>query len=104
MNRLRGSAGRSFMPEAPLLLVSTRPRPVSTPPRARLRDDAATAAEAGAGAGAVTVLVSHRFSTVRLAELIVVVDGGQIVATGGHEELIAPPGLYAGLHALKARA
>lgn len=54
--------------------------------------------------GAVTVLVSHRFSTVRMADLIVVLDQGRIVQTGPHAELIARPGLYAELFELQAQS
>lgn len=50
------------------------------------------------------MLVSHRFSTVRMAELIVVVEGGRVVELGAHEELSAAKGLYAELFELQARA
>lgn len=53
--------------------------------------------------GAITILVSHRFSTVRIADLIVVVDGGRIRETGTHEQLMAHQDLYAELYALQAR-
>ncbi|HLF40275.1 MAG TPA: ABC transporter ATP-binding protein [Acidimicrobiia bacterium] len=54
--------------------------------------------------GAVTVLVSHRFSTVRMADMLVVVDGGKVVESGSHEELMARGGLYAELFGLQAGA
>ena len=54
--------------------------------------------------GAVTVLVSHRFSTVRMADLIVVVDGGTVVEAGSHEQLMANNGLYAELFTLQSSA
>jgi ATP-binding cassette, subfamily B, bacterial len=54
--------------------------------------------------GAITLFVSHRFSTVRAADLIVVLDGGRVVETGGHDELIAAGGHYAQLYSLQARA
>jgi ABC-type multidrug transport system fused ATPase/permease subunit len=54
--------------------------------------------------GAVTVLVSHRFSTVRSADLIVVLDGGRVVESGTHNELVARGGLYAKLYELQAKA
>ena len=54
--------------------------------------------------GAITVLVSHRFSTVRMADLIVVLDGAQVVEVGSHAELVAKNGLYAELFELQARA
>ncbi|HZC25603.1 MAG TPA: ABC transporter ATP-binding protein [Actinopolymorphaceae bacterium] len=56
-------------------------------------------------AGAVTVLVSHRFSTVRMADLIVVLDHGRVVETGSHADLVRRPGgLYAELFELQARS
>jgi ATP-binding cassette, subfamily B, bacterial len=53
--------------------------------------------------GAITVLISHRFSTVRMADLILVVDGGRLVEAGGHDQLMARDGLYAELFGLQAR-
>ena len=50
------------------------------------------------------MLVSHRFSTVRMADLIVVLDGGRVVEVGSHAELMAAGGLYAELYELQARA
>jgi ATP-binding cassette subfamily B protein len=65
---------------------------------------AASAREAAAASGAITLLVSHRFSTVRMADLILVVDGGRIVERGTHEQLMALGGTYAELYEIQARA
>jgi ATP-binding cassette subfamily B protein len=54
-------------------------------------------------AGKTAVLISHRFSTVRMADRIVVVEGGTVRETGTHEELLAAGGLYAELFRLQAR-
>ncbi|WP_422769356.1 ABC transporter ATP-binding protein [Plantactinospora sp. WMMC1484] len=54
--------------------------------------------------GTVTLLVSHRFSTVRMADLIVVLDKGTIVERGNHDELMASGGLYAELYDMQSRA
>lgn len=54
--------------------------------------------------GAITVLVSHRFSTVRMADLIIVLSGGGVAELGSHDELIAAGGLYAELFELQARS
>lgn len=51
----------------------------------------------------ITVIISHRFSTVRLADWIVVLEGGQVIETGSHEELLAQGGTYATLFNLQAR-
>ena len=65
----------------------------------------AEAATGGARrSGAVVLLVSHRFSTVRMADHIVVLDGGRIVEQGAHDELMAAGGLYAELYGIQARA
>ena len=45
--------------------------------------------------GRITILVSHRFSTVRMADLIVVLDGSRVVEVGSHEELVGKGGHYA---------
>ena len=52
--------------------------------------------------GRSTLLISHRFSTVRMADHIVVLDGGRIVEQGCHDELMARGGRYARLYALQA--
>ncbi len=52
----------------------------------------------------MTVLVSHRFSTVRMAELIVVVADGRIAELGSHADLLRAGGRYAELFELQARA
>jgi ATP-binding cassette subfamily B protein len=61
-------------------------------------------ARGGSGRGAVTVLVSHRFSTVRGADLILVMDDGRVTELGAHEDLLRRGGLYAELYLLQARA
>lgn len=55
-------------------------------------------------AGTITVLVSHRFSTVRMADMIIVLSGGRVVETGSHSELMTKNGLYAELYDMQARA
>jgi len=54
--------------------------------------------------GAVTVLVSHRFTTVRMADLIVVLADGRVTEQGTHAELMAAGGGYAELYALQEHA
>ena len=48
--------------------------------------------------GCTTVLISHRISTVKAADLIIVLDDGEIVERGTHEELLADKGIYASIH------
>ena len=54
--------------------------------------------------GRITILVSHRFSTVRMADLIVVLDGAHVVEVGSHETLLAKGGQYAELYRIQAAA
>ena len=52
--------------------------------------------------GRMAVLISHRFSTVRMADRILVLKGGELVDDGTHDELVARGGLYAELFSLQA--
>jgi len=100
--------GRGMMraPASPLLLLLDEPTAALDPgTEHRLFERYAAAARSAAAAtGGITVLVSHRFSTVRMADLIVVVAGGRVVEAGTHEALVAAAGLYAELYSLQARA
>jgi ATP-binding cassette subfamily B protein len=58
----------------------------------------------GDGNGGITILVSHRFSTVRMADLIVVIEGSRVVEVGSHDELMAGGGHYADLYGIQAAA
>jgi ATP-binding cassette, subfamily B, bacterial MsbA len=55
-------------------------------------------------AGRTTLVIAHRLSTIRTADKIVVMDQGQVVEQGSHEELLALGGTYASLHALQFRS
>ena len=97
--------GRSMMRDAPLVLVLDEPTSsLDAPTEHALFERFARITQEGALAGSLTILVSHRFSTVRMADLIVVIDGGLVLETGSHEELMQKRGLYAELFELQARA
>ncbi|MDQ6775029.1 MAG: ABC transporter ATP-binding protein, partial [Actinomycetota bacterium] len=54
--------------------------------------------------GRITFVIAHRLSTVRRADEIIVLDGGEIVERGTHDQLLARDGLYADLHAAQFRS
>ena len=64
----------------------------------------AAAARQGSAQGTITLIVSHRFSTVRMADLIVVLDGNAVAEVGTHHDLVARGGLYAELYGMQASA
>ena len=96
---------RGFMRDEPLVLVLDEPTSaLDAETEHALFERYATAARDGSTAGRITVLVSHRFSTVRMAHLSVVMDGARVVVVGAHEELVARGGTYAELYAIQAEA
>jgi len=54
--------------------------------------------------GRAVILISHRFSTVRMADSIHIMDRGRIVESGTHDELMALDGRYARMYEVQARA
>ena len=57
----------------------------------------------GASKDKITILISHRFSTVRAADKIIVIQAGEIVEAGDHDSLVAEDGRYAHLFRLQAK-
>ena len=96
---------RMLMREAPLLVVLDEPSAsLDAPAEAALLEHyAAAAREAGRRNGAITILVSHRFSTVRAADHIIVLDRGRMLEQGSHQELVAAGGHYGSLVTLQRR-
>ena len=96
---------RGFMRETPLLHVLDEPTAaLDAETEHALFERYAAAARERDEAGRVTILVSHRFSTVRMADLIVVLDGARVVEAGRHEDLLARGGTYAELYRIQASA
>lgn len=98
--------GRSMMRDDPLVLLLDEPTAALDAPseHALFERYAGAARRAATSNGAITLLVSHRFSTVRMADLILVVDGATIAEAGDHAALTAADGLYAELYELQARS
>jgi ATP-binding cassette subfamily B protein len=93
---------RGFMRDRPLLLVMDEPTAaLDAETEHALFERYAVAARGG---GRITILVSHRFSTVRMADLIVVLDGARVAEVGSHEALMAKRGQYAELYGIQAAA
>ena len=98
---------RGFMRDEPLLLILDEPTAAldaETEHGLFERYAAAARGKSANGSGRITVLVSHRFSTVRMADLIVVLDGSRLVEVGSHEELMAKRGQYSELYGIQAAA
>jgi len=100
---------RGYMRALPLLMVLDEPTAaLDAETEHELFERYAAAARAGESAssdvGGITILVSHRFSTVRMADLIVVLDGSRLAEVGSHEELMQRAGPYADLYRIQAAA
>ena len=114
---------RGFMRDRPLLLVLDEPTAAldaetehalferyaavarnSADARDGVRSAVSQTADDRHFTGRITILVSHRFSTVRMADLIVVLDGARLVEVGTHEELMARRGQYRELYGIQAAA
>ena len=98
---------RGFMRDHPLLLVLDEPTAAldAETEHALFERYAAAARATGENhRGRITIIVSHRFSTVRMADLIVVLDGARLVEVGTHDELMAKRGQYSELYSIQAAA
>ena len=95
---------RGFMRDEPLLLVLDEPTAaLDAETEHDLFSRYAEAARAGSRGG-ITILVSHRFSTVRMADHIVVMQGSKVAQVGSHDELMREGGAYAELYSIQAKA
>ncbi|GAA2835243.1 ABC transporter ATP-binding protein [Kitasatospora paracochleata] len=100
----RLALARGLMRTEPLLTVFDEPTAaLDAHTENALFERFAAAARTGRQRSTVTLLVSHRFSTVGMADLIIVLDGGRIREQGSHQDLMAAGGLYAELFELQSR-
>jgi ATP-binding cassette subfamily B protein len=98
---------RGFMRDQPLLLVLDEPTAAldAETEHALFERYAAAARDTGeSDSRRITILVSHRFSTLRMADLIVVLNGARLVEVGTHDELMANRSQYSELYNIQAAA
>ena len=97
---------RAMMPEEPVLLILDEPTSGLDPhaEHALFELFAGVAADTARRSGAIALFVSHRFSTVRMADHIIVLAHGRVVEQGDHASLMEKQGLYADLYEIQARA
>ena len=96
---------RGFMREEPLIVALDEPTAaLDAETEHELFEQYARQAREHTASGRITILVSHRFSTVRMADLIIVLDNARVAETGTHEELMANGGPYSELYRLQAQA
>ncbi|KPQ11977.1 MAG: ABC-type lipid A exporter permease and ATPase components MsbA [Saliniramus fredricksonii] len=94
--RQRVSLARAFLKDAPILLLDEATSALDAESEKLVQEALARLMQ-----GRTTLVIAHRLSTVRNADLIVVLEGGVIVQRGNHEALIAEGGAYSRLHALQ---
>jgi subfamily B ATP-binding cassette protein MsbA len=94
--RQRIAIARAMLKDAPILLLDEATSALDT--------ESERAVQAALGVlmrGRTTIVIAHRLSTIQSADTIHVVDGGRIVESGKHLELLARGGVYANLHRLQ---
>jgi ATP-binding cassette subfamily B protein len=97
--RQRIAIARAMLKNPPLLLLDEATSALDAESERMVQ-----AALESAMQGRTTLVIAHRLATVQKADLIVVLDHGQLVEQGSHAELVARGGVYAGLAALQFNA
>jgi ATP-binding cassette, subfamily B, bacterial len=98
----RLALARGLMRERPLLIVLDEPTASLDAPSETALFASYREAALDAAGGTITVLVSHRFGTVHMADQIIVMDGGRVAESGDHQTLLDRGGIYAELFDLQA--
>jgi ATP-binding cassette subfamily B protein len=97
--RQRVSIARAFLKNAPILLLDEATSALDSESEVQIQQAFDRLMQ-----GRTTIVIAHRFSTIRNARTIHVLDGGRLVASGTHEQLLADPdGLYTHLYRLQYR-
>ncbi len=91
--RQRLAIARALLKPAPILILDEATSALDTESERAVQHALAALMQ-----GRTTLVIAHRLSTIQGADLIVVMDAGRIVETGGHEELLAKGGYYANLY------
>lgn len=95
---------RAMVRESPLLRIFDEPTAaLDAQTEHELFERYSAQAREGAVRGAITLLITHRFATVRDADLVLVLDRGRLIEQGTHDELIRRDGHYAELYRLQSR-
>jgi ATP-binding cassette, subfamily B, bacterial len=96
---------RGFMRDEPLVTALDEPTAaLDAETEHQLFERYASRARQARRTGSMTILVSHRFSTVRMADIIVVLDRARVAEIGSHDELMAQGGRYAELYRIQAKS
>ena len=98
------SLARGFMRDKPLVMVLDEPTAALDAETEHALFERYAAVSRDHREAGITLLVSHRFSTVRMADLIVVLDNARVGEVGTHEALIGKGGQYAQLYGIQAAA
>ncbi|SFM52129.1 lipid A export permease/ATP-binding protein MsbA [Marinobacter zhejiangensis] len=91
--RQRLAIARALLKNAPILILDEATSALDTESERHIQDALETVME-----GRTTLVIAHRLSTIEKADRIVVMEAGQIIESGRHEELLAAGGAYANLH------